>query len=255
VDTLQIIIAALILLAVGAPAVAPSVAEVLPLLPEQQRMILLGLSGYLLIQPLLRRSSKQVTAPPDPSASLREKKRELAERIRGLEGELAAVSGELREGRERAEGLSRALEEAQSRLAATPARSPAQPSPHSIAEALQLVSLLQQRGRLVDFVMQDIAAIPNEQVGAVARFVHQGCRSVFQELFEIEPVQSEAEGSALHLATAPDPERIRLQGRTPTYPVEGTVIHRGWMTAKVALPVITGERTPPYVIAPADVEL
>ena len=218
-------------------------------------MILAVVCGYLILQPLLRRAPKKGAPQSDPTAQLRGKNIELAERIRGLEGELAAVSGELREGRERAEGLSRALTEAQARLASAPARSPAQPAAQSVAEALQLVSLLQQRGRFVDFVMQDIAPIANEQVGAVARFVHQGCRSVFQEIFAIEPVQAEAEGASLHLAGAPDPEKIRLQGKTPSYPTEGTIVHRGWLTTKVALPVVTGERTPPYVIAPADIEL
>jgi hypothetical protein len=255
VNTIQIIIATLILAALGAPIVAPTVVQSHLFSVEQQQMLLAAVCGYLILQPLVRRAPKQAASQPDPTIQLREKNVALADRVRGLEGELAAVSGELREGRERGEELSRALAEAQARLAAAPARSPAQPAAQSIAEALQLVSLLQQRGRFVDFVMQDIAPISNEQVGAVARFVHQGCRSVFQEIFDIQPVRSEDEGASVHLASAPDPEKVRLQGKTPSYPTEGSIIHRGWLTTKVSLPVVTGERTPPYVIAPADVEL
>src|SRR5580704_17185900 len=42
--------------------------------------------------------------------------------------------------------------------------------------ALQLLSLLQREGRLVDFLQQEIASFPDADVGAAARVVHEGCR-------------------------------------------------------------------------------
>jgi hypothetical protein len=252
---IHILIALILLGVLGAPYVVPNrIPE--PLLPIEYQPALIALfAGYLLVEGIRRRRTQPIQTGDDPTRALRQKNSELAERVRGLEGELASVSGEVREGRERAEGLARALAEAQARLAATPQRSGAQASSQSVAEALQMLSLLQQRGRFVDFVMQDIAPIANEQIGAVARFVHQGCRSVFDELFEINPVREEGEGATITLAGAPDPEQVRIQGRTPTYPTQATIVHRGWLTNRVTLPSVTTERHPPYVIAPADAEV
>lgn len=252
---IQIVAALLVAGVLAAPALFPSFQEA-PLVGPNEQVILLALGCvYLFIDGVQRLRVKTPEPKKDDTRALREKNSELSERIRGLEGQLAVVSGELREGRECSEGLRRALAEAQTRLAAAPVRSSAQASSQSIAEALQLLSLLQQRGRLIDFVMQDIAPIPNDQVGAVARFVHQGCRSVLQELFEITPVREEAEGATIELADHPDAEQMRIQGRTREYPTQAVVLHRGWQTNRVSLPVVTTERRPPYVLAPADVEI
>lgn len=78
---------------------------------------------------------------------------------------------------------------------------------------------------------------------------------MFQEIFEITPVREEAEGATIELAGHPNPEQLRIQGMTPEYPARATVLHRGWHTTRVTLPVVTGERQPPYVLAPADVEI
>src|SRR5436853_4875235 len=42
---------------------------------------------------------------------------------------------------------------------------PAAP-PKPTGEALRLLTLLQREGRLVDFLMEDIAGLPDEQIGA-----------------------------------------------------------------------------------------
>jgi len=122
---------------------------------------------------------------------------------------------------------------------------------------LDFLSLLQSKGRFVDFVMDDIAKYPDGQVGAAARVVHQGCASVLREYFEIVPVGTEEEGKAITLEKDYNPARYRLVGRvTGQPPFRGTLLHRGWMTKKVSLPKSTapvGSRGP--VIAPAEVEL
>src|SRR5690242_15152763 len=43
------------------------------------------------------------------------------------------------------------------------------------AEIVSLVAILQDRGRLVDFLMEDITSYDDAQVGAAARVVHEGC--------------------------------------------------------------------------------
>ena len=46
--------------------------------------------------------------------------------------------------------------------------------------------MLQEKGRLVDFLMDDINAYSDAQVGAAARVVHAGCRGVLQDHFAIK---------------------------------------------------------------------
>src|SRR6185369_15628181 len=62
---------------------------------------------------------------------------------------------------------SAALDARAERAAAAP---PASPGP-----ALQLLALFQREGRLIDFLMQDIAPYSDNDVGVVARTVHEGC--------------------------------------------------------------------------------
>ena len=79
---------------------------------------------------------------------------------------------------------------------------PAKPTtaPRDLRPALQLLSLLQREGRLVDFVQQDILAFSDADVGAAARVVHEGCRRALQRVTELAPVRDEKEG---HSVTVP----------------------------------------------------
>ena len=66
----------------------------------------------------------------------------------------------------------------------TPAAEPARPEPErpqvnrADAEVVHFLSMLQEKGRLVDFLMDDINAYSDAQVGAAARVVHAGCKGV-----------------------------------------------------------------------------
>ncbi|WP_432823492.1 DUF2760 domain-containing protein [Trichloromonas sp.] len=131
-----------------------------------------------------------------------------------------------------------------------------QPPAESVAQAqvVQFLARLQEKGRLVDFAMDDITPYSNEEIGAGARVVHQGCREVLKELFEIQAVHLGDEGETLSLAADFDARAYRLVGKVPEQPpFTGTVLHRGWKTSKVALPRLTD--TAREVIAPAEVEI
>src|SRR4051794_37026728 len=52
-----------------------------------------------------------------------------------------------------------------------PAKPAAPPKP--ALDPLQLLAILQREGRLVDFLMEDLQGIPDAQVGAAVREVHQ----------------------------------------------------------------------------------
>jgi hypothetical protein len=126
------------------------------------------------------------------------------------------------------------------------------------AHVVHFLGLLQEKGRLVDFVMDDITAYDNEQVGAAARVVHQGCAQVVKEHLGIGPVHSGAEGAPVTLENGYDPIRYRAIGKlTGSPPFSGTLLHHGWKADKVELPRLA--ETPPvavdWVIAPAEVEV
>jgi len=109
----------------------------------------------------------------------------------------------------------------------------------------------------VDFLMDDIAAYGDAQVGAAARVVHEGCKAVLQEHFRIRPVRAENEGSIVKVDAGYAPDEYRLIGKIRgEAPFSGTLVHRGWKTETVELPRvlrISADRLP--AIAPAEVEL
>jgi hypothetical protein len=134
-----------------------------------------------------------------------------------------------------------------------PAREPAAaPEP---VQALQLLSLLQREGRLVDFLQQDIASFPDADVGAAARIVHDGCRRALLAHATIEPVRAESEGARVVLAAGFAPDDVKLTGGVGGEPpYKGVLRHRGWRATRLDLPQMVGKHDA-HVLAPAEVEL
>lgn len=125
--------------------------------------------------------------------------------------------------------------------------------PHEAA--LQLLGLLQRDARLIDFVAEDITPHADADVGAAARIVHEGCRKVLREHFDIEPLRAEAEGSKITLAEGFDAAAVRLTGNVVGQPpFSGSLSHRGWKVVDSRLPKIV-EGHDPAIVAQAEVEL
>ena len=125
------------------------------------------------------------------------------------------------------------------------------------AEIVAFVGLLQDKGRLVDFLMEDVNSYDDTQVGAAARVVHQGCRAVLNEHFKISPVSEAEEGSQITLPADYAADEYRLTGKiSGNPPFKGTLLHKGWKADSVKLPRIvnTNENRLPS-IAPAQVEV
>ncbi|MES2535907.1 MAG: DUF2760 domain-containing protein [Pseudomonadota bacterium] len=121
--------------------------------------------------------------------------------------------------------------------------------------ALQLLSLLQREGRLIDFTRENLANYTDADIGAAARVVHEGCSKVLREHFTIEPVRQESEGSRVTLPEGFDAASVRLTGNVVgAAPFSGNISHRGWRATEVRLPRLadTHDAT---VLAPAEVEL
>lgn len=121
--------------------------------------------------------------------------------------------------------------------------------------ALQLLGLLQREGRFVDFVEEDLSGASDEDIGAAARVVHEGCKKALDEHFTIEPVHASDEGERVKVEEGFDAHEIRLTGNVVgDAPYTGELTHRGWKCVEVRLPKMS-EGHDPKVIAPAEVEL
>ena len=121
--------------------------------------------------------------------------------------------------------------------------------------ALQLLSLLQKEARFIDFTQESMSQYSDADIGAVARVVHEGCRKVLRQHFELAPVREEEEGKRITLAKGYDASSVRITGNiVGQAPFSGTLVHRGWKTTEIKLPKIT-EGHDVNIIAAAEVEL
>jgi uncharacterized protein (DUF58 family) len=125
------------------------------------------------------------------------------------------------------------------------------------AEIVSFLATLQAKGRFVDFVMDDINAFNDAQVGAAARVVHAGCKAVLDEHFKIRPIREGGEGTRVEVPAGYPADEYRLLGKiSGQAPFTGVLVHHGWTTDFVKLPTVlrsSAERLP--AIAPAEVEL
>lgn len=128
------------------------------------------------------------------------------------------------------------------------------PAPETSDRAVQMLALLQRDGRLVDFLMEDLAGYPDAQVGAAVRDVHAGCRGVLTRYSTLAPVIDDEEGERVTVDRGTDPARVKVVGNAAGQPpYEGVLRHRGWEVSRMELPPLPG--TGRTVVAPAEVEI
>jgi hypothetical protein len=120
--------------------------------------------------------------------------------------------------------------------------------------ALRLLGLLQEQGRLVDFLQEDLEPYPDDQIGGAVRAIHDGCRKALHAQFALEPVLRGAEGEDITVDAGFDAAAVRLTGNVGgTPPFRGVLRHGGWRVTSATLPDRQG--IDPRVIAPAEVEI
>lgn len=120
---------------------------------------------------------------------------------------------------------------------------------------LRILYYLQQSGRLIDFLKEDIAAFNDAQIGAAVRKIHQDCAQTIEELVTIRPLRDENEGATVQIHKGYDPAEIKIVGNIKGEPpFTGTLIHRGWKAHKLSLPKKSGN-VGMEVICPAEVEV
>jgi hypothetical protein len=132
---------------------------------------------------------------------------------------------------------------------------PPPPPPKPSGAPVRLLALLQREGRLIDFLLEDIQAYDNEQIGAAVRDIHRQCQGALKEHLVLAPVLAHAEGDNVEVPAGFDPSAIQLTGNvTGQPPFRGALRHHGWRVQEIKL------RPPPegqdeFVLQPAEVEL
>ena len=138
------------------------------------------------------------------------------------------------------------------------AAAPARPMPvpaESPDRAVQMLALLQRDGRLIDFLREDIAPYPDEQLGAAVRNIHENCRQVLDRYVKLASILDTAEEQPYTVPAGFDPGQIRLIGNVVGEPpIRGVVRHRGWRVQQIELPSLPAA-SGRLVVAPAEIEV
>ncbi|HSR05970.1 MAG TPA: DUF2760 domain-containing protein [Bryobacteraceae bacterium] len=135
---------------------------------------------------------------------------------------------------------------------AVKAAPPPKPQAGPADGAVQILSLLQRDARLVDFLMEDIGAYSDEQVGAAVRDVQAQSRQALERYLQFQPVIDGVEGTYTKTDGVAQ-GGIKLIGNVPANGKApgGLLRHKGWQATKVDLPAAV----PGMILAPAEIEV
>jgi uncharacterized protein DUF2760 len=132
---------------------------------------------------------------------------------------------------------------------------PTPPPPDRGEAALRLLALLQQEGRLVDFLEEDLTEYSDAQIGSAVRAIHGGCRAVLKERLDLAPILPGNEGATVTVERGFDPAAVRVTGNVRGEPpYQGVLRHPGWRSAAFRLPDSIANRDH-TILAPAEVEV
>ena len=128
------------------------------------------------------------------------------------------------------------------------------PPPKPSGEPVRLLGMLQREARLLDFLMENLSAYDDQQIGASVRDIQAKAQALIRKHLTLEPVLGQEEGSRVTVPTGFDPASIRLVGNVSGQPpFHGTLQHSGWRVKAVNLPRPEGQDE--FVLMPAEVEL
>jgi len=124
--------------------------------------------------------------------------------------------------------------------------------------ALQLLGILQRDARLVDFLMEDIGAYSDDQVGAAVRTLHEQCGTALKRCVKFSAIIDGVEGTyAKSEAAGSDAKQglkfignVPPEGRAPG----GILRHKGWKASGIELPKVNSSVNL-NIIAPAEIEV
>lgn len=128
-------------------------------------------------------------------------------------------------------------------------------SARDLDPALELLALLQEQGRLIDFLQEDITTATDADVGVAARVVHSGCRKALTDRLVIVPLRTEEEGAEVVVPAGFSAAEVKLTGALHgDAPFRGILRHRGWIAQRFTLPTPTAAHRS-EILAAAEVEL
>jgi hypothetical protein len=118
--------------------------------------------------------------------------------------------------------------------------------------AVQMLAILQRDARLVDFLMEDISAYSDEQVGGAVRDVQLQARQALDRYLSLKPLIDAVEGDFTKTEGL-DGNTVKFIGKVPASGKApgGLLRHKGWRADKVDLPQTAAGTT----VAPAEVEV
>lgn len=136
-----------------------------------------------------------------------------------------------------------------------PAPAAPPPPPKPTGEGLRALTLLQSEARLVDFLMEDIQAASDAQIGQAVREVHRKAREALLMHAKPEEILPGTEGDTVTVPAGFDPSKIRVVGNVVgNPPFTGTLQHPGWRVKelKLATPPASADE---FVLQPAEVQI
>jgi hypothetical protein len=129
------------------------------------------------------------------------------------------------------------------------------PPPKPSGEPVRLLGLLQREARLLDFLMENLSAYDDQQIGASVRDIQAKSQGVIKKHLTLEPVFGQEEGARVTVPVGFDPSAIRVVGNVSGQPpFHGTLQHAGWRVRGATLPQ-PSEGQDEFVLMPAEVEL
>ncbi len=135
---------------------------------------------------------------------------------------------------------------------------PAQPAPKPAStrsDALTLLSTLQREARFLDLVGESLDQFSDAQVGSAARQVIADVRKTLTRMFNIGPIESQEEGSAVEIVRPVSPARVHIIGRGSEQASRGTLVHRGWKAEHCQTPTWNGSKEDALILSPVEIEV
>ncbi len=122
--------------------------------------------------------------------------------------------------------------------------------------SLQTLVVLQRKGRLIDFLQENLSEYDDAQIGAAVRSIHSGCKETLSKYIDLKPIFKDEEGKEVTVDQGFDSRAIQLTGNVKgDPPFKGILRHRGWRAVKVQIPQLTSQEEGNNVLAPAEVEV
>jgi hypothetical protein len=137
-----------------------------------------------------------------------------------------------------------------------PEPKPIVPKEAAATGAVQMLSILQRQGRLVDFLQEDLTLYDDAQIGAAVRSIQENSKQALADYVQLEPIFVEAEGATVTIRPGFDPHTVRLTGAVVGEPpFRGELRHRGWRVGRIDLPERMAGPGDALILAPAEVEI